>query len=109
MTVADICSSEQMVLGTDLTTQLDEAVREATLCTWLESEVVSSCAAKKVMLEQLYNDNENSLTDAQASSETLLQNLFLLSSSSNLERFREDMYDAYAQVGRSLSGVETGI
>jgi hypothetical protein len=60
------------------------------------------------MLDQLYTENEPELTSAKTESKRQLHNLFLLSSSSSLDRFIEDMYDSYSAQGRSLSGIDIG-
>ena len=98
-----------MQRGTDLNNLIDDAIRTATLCVWLEEQVSDACDDKKVMIENLLAENEPRLDEAKAQSETLLQNLFLLSSSSNLASFRDDKLDEYQDASRNLNSVNVGI
>lgn len=107
--VPDICTAEEQQIGVDLLTQVEEATEAATLCAWAQREVAEACATKNTMLQTLLLDNQSRLPAAQGESETLLQNLFLLSSSSNLAKFRDDKLDEYQLLGRDLNGVQVGI
>ena len=66
VTVPDICTADQMQRGTDLNNLIDDAIRTATLCIWLEEQVSDACDDKKVMIENLLAENEPRLDEAKA-------------------------------------------
>ena len=62
----DICSADEIQLGQDLLTQVEEATRAASLCAWAAREVTEACATKTTMLQTILADNEPRLPAAQA-------------------------------------------